>query len=215
MRTHAALLAIVLFTAPFATRADPPVKHVEPDLSSPKSATRSLAQAVDAQDGAAILKIFFAANDAERDLAQAFADLIIAGKKLGDAAREQFGAVGDSLGSGIMSPAELARLDQAEVRENGDVATLVPVGQSRPIQFHRAGQRWQLMIRDFANAEDNLPRQVSLLKKVSSVFTEVAGDISAGKFSSSQEAEAAIQTKLANVMIRAATQATTRPTTRP
>ena len=188
-----------------------PVKQVAVDLSSPQGAIKSLCRAVDAQDGEAVLKVFYAADPGERDLAKAFADLILSGKKLGDAAREQFGSAGDTLGSGVLNQAELARIDQAELRENGDNATLIPIGQSRPLQFHRTGEQWQLIVRDFANAQENLPRQVALLKKVAGVFDDMAQNIDAGKINSSQEAEAAIQTKLANVMIRAATQSSTKP----
>jgi hypothetical protein len=206
---------VLLAFALIAAQADPGAKRVDLDLSSPKAAVKSLGRAVDAQEGEVILKIFYTADDAERELAKAFSELILSGKKLGDAAREQYGSGGDTLGSALMSQAEFAKLDQAEVKENGDSATLTPVGQSRPIRFHRTGTRWQLVIRDFANADDSLPRQVALLKKVSGVFTDMTDDIKAGKYGSSQEAEAAIQTKLANVMIRAATQATSKPATKP
>lgn len=193
----------------------PTTRPIKVDLTTPRGAIRSLSSAVDAQDGAAILKVFYAADASERELAAAFSELILAGKRLGESARDQFGAVGDSLGSGVINPAELAKIDQAELRENGDRATLIPVGQSRPLQFRRSGNDWQLVVRDFANADDNLPRQASLLKRVARVFDEVTAGINAGNFASSQEAEAAIQTKLAHVMIRAATQATTRPATKP
>lgn len=208
-------LMVFLAFALLAAHAEPGAKRVDLDLSSPKAAVKSLGRAVDAQDGEVILKIFYTADDTERELARAFSELILSGKKLGDAAREQYGSGGDTLGSGLMTQAEFAKLDQAEVKENGDLATLTPVGQSRPIRFHRTGTRWQLVIRDFANADDSLPRQVALLKHVSGVFTDMTDDIKAGKYGSSQEAEAAIQTKLANVMIRAATQASSRPATSP
>ena len=192
-----------------------PSRGAEPDLSSPKAALKSLCKAVDAQDGTAILKTFYAADDGEKDLARAFSDLIVAGKKLNEASRAEFGSAGDGLGSGMMNPAELARLDQAEIQETGDTATLVPAGQSRTVRFHRTEGRWQVVIRDFANAGQDLPHQVSLLKKVAGVFNGVADDVAASKFDSSEEAEAAIQTKLANVMIHAATRATSRPATKP
>jgi hypothetical protein len=183
----------------------------QPDLSTPRAALRSLYDALVAQDGEAVYQTFYAADAQERDLARAFADVIIAARKLGEAAKDKYGAAGDPLGSGMMSREEFERLAQAEVQEKGETATLIPAGQSRPVHFHRTGQRWQIVVRDFANAESDLPRQVALLKKVAAVFTEVAVEISAGKYQTSPEAEAVIKTRLAGVMIKAATQAASKP----
>ena len=188
---------------------------VEPDLTSPSAALKSLHRSIEAQDGTAVLKIFYAANDEERELSQAFTDLILGAKKLSDTEKTAFGITGEPPATGIMTRDELTRLDQAELKISGDTATILPLGRSRAIQFHRSKDRWQLVIRDFANAEENLPRQVSLLKKVTQVFESVAGEITSGKFATAQEAEAVIQTKLASVMIKAATQATSQPSIKP
>lgn len=192
-----------------------PTLGLEPNLSSPQAALKSLNQAVESQDGAAVLKVFYTSTAEERDLAQAFSDLILAAKKLSEAEKTNYGVAGVPPATGVMSVDELSHLDRADLKITGDTATLLPIGRSRAIQFHRSQERWQLVIRDFANAEDNLPRQVSILKKVTQVFETVSGDIASGKFTSSQEAEAAIQTKLAAVMIKAATQATSQPATKP
>jgi hypothetical protein len=174
-----------------------------------------LYDALVAQDGEAVYQTFYAADDQERELARAFADVITAARKLGEAAKDKFGAAGDALGSGMMSREEFERLAQAEVQEKDETATLAPVGQSRPVHFHRTGKRWQIVVRDFANAENDLPHQVTLLKKVAAVFTEVAVEIGAGKYQTSPEAEAVIKTRLAGVMIKAATQAATRSAATP
>jgi hypothetical protein len=187
---------------------------VEPDLSSPRAAVKSLYEAVQAQDGDAVLKTFYAANEEERELARTFAEMIVAGRKLSAAAKERFGSAGEALGSGMMSAEEFARIDQAELKESGDTATLAPPGRARPIPFHKTEGRWQVAIREFANPDLGLPRQTAMLKKVAAVFDEVAGEINAGKLATSQEAESVIQTRIANVQIKAATQATTQATTR-
>src|SRR5438552_2727300 len=89
----------------------------DPDLSSPKAAARSLYQAVEAEDGEAILKIFYAKDDSERELARAFADLIVAGKKLAEAAKNKFNATGEAFGGAVISKEDLAKMDQAQVSE--------------------------------------------------------------------------------------------------
>ena len=185
------------------------------DLTSPRAAVRTLAKAAEAMDDRAILAAFYAANDADRELANVYASLIVSTKKLGEAVQNQFGGTANRLGAGIFNPAELAHLDQAELKEDGDNAILKPMGQSRALRFHRTGERWQLVIRDFANADQNLAKQVSLLKQVGGVFDDMAKKIEAGQYEKSKDAEAAIQTKLAVVMIRAATPATTRATSKP
>src|SRR6267378_1382900 len=106
----AAFLSVVQITLGAPARG-------EPDLSSPKAAARSLYQAVDAEDGEAILKIFYAKDDTERELAKAFADLIVSGKKLADAVKAKFNTTGESFGAGMIGKEELAKLERAEVKE--------------------------------------------------------------------------------------------------
>jgi hypothetical protein len=207
------LACILLCAVALSLSAAPKPAPVDVDLSTPRAAVRTLVQAVDAQDRDAILKTFYFADQSETELAHAFAELMQSAKKLGDAAREQFGASPEGLASGMMNPAELAHLDQADLKENGDTATLTPLGQSRPLRFHRTANRWQLVIRDFANPDDTLERQARLLRKVTGVFAEITTDISAGKYDGSTEAEAAIQTQLASVLIRSSREASSRPAT--
>ena len=113
-----------------------PAIGVEPDLSSPQAALKSLNRAVATQDGNAVLKVFYTANDEERGLAQAFADLILAARKLSDAEKSNYGVAGDVPANGVMSVDELSHLDRAEIKISGDTATLLPVGRLRVIQFH-------------------------------------------------------------------------------
>jgi len=211
IRAAGALVLIVIGTA-----AGPMARAGEPDLSSPKAAAASLYQAMQAQDEQAILKIFYAPQKADRDLAQAYADLIVAGKKLADAAKEKYGAANEAIGAGTIGVEGLAQLDRAEVKSTGDTATLTIPGQTKTVTFHRTGDRWQIVLSDFAGtAEGGTSRQVVLLKKVSEALSDTAAEIQAGKCPTAQAAEASIQGKLARVMIRAATQASTRPATKP
>jgi len=193
------------------------------DYATPVAAARSLYTAVQAQDGPAIERAFYAPRPEDRDLAKAFADLIVSGKKLADAAKAKYGTTGEAIGGGTMGAEALARLDQAEVKSTGpDTATLTVPGQPKPVPMHRTPDgKWQVVIAEYAGAADaDLPRQAALVRKVADALTESAGEIDAGKYPTPQAAESAIQTRLARVMIRAATQAAastrataTRPTT--
>src|SRR5437588_9075913 len=97
-QSHVICRTLVLFCLSLALTA----AAAEPDLSSPRAAARSLYKAVDAEDGDAIIKIFYAKDDTERELARAFADLIVAGKKLADATKAKFNSTGESFGAGMI-----------------------------------------------------------------------------------------------------------------
>lgn len=189
----------------------------EPDLSSPQSAARSLYQAMQAQDGDAIVRTFYAPRRQDNDLARAFADLIVAGKRLADAAKVKYGTSGEAIGAGTVGPEELAQLDRADVKVTGDTAAMTIPGRAKPVTFHRSPDgQWQLVLTDFAGApEGDVARQAVLIRKVTEVLEETAEEVRADKYPTAQAAESAIQGKLAKVMIKAATQASSRPATRP
>src|SRR4051812_35378184 len=65
------------------------------DLSTPKSAAKSLVQAVEDGNGESVRKVMAADGPDQEKLAAAFSDVIVSGKKLTDAARAKFGAAGE------------------------------------------------------------------------------------------------------------------------
>lgn len=189
----------------------------EPDLSSPQAAARSLYQAMQAQDGDAIVRTFYAPRRQDQELARAFADLIVSGKKLADAAKAKYGTSGEAIGAGAVGPEEIAQLDRADVKVTGDTAAMTIPGRTKPVTFHHSSDgRWQLVLSDFAGAaEGDVARQTVLIRKVSEVLGETGDEVRADKYPTAQAAESAIQGKLAKVMIRAATQASSRPASHP
>src|SRR5690349_8444694 len=74
--------------------AQPATQPAPFDLSTPKAAAKTFIQAVEAADGDAINKVMLAETPDQQKLATAFSDVIVAGKKLSDAARAKFGAAG-------------------------------------------------------------------------------------------------------------------------
>ena len=113
-------------------------------LNSPKEAAQALYQAMQSADSEAMQKIFYMPTEADRQLGAALADLLVAGKKLADAAKDQYGADGEAIGAGPVGMEQLTRLQQAEEKINGDTATLTVPGQSKPVQFHHSDAGWQL-----------------------------------------------------------------------
>src|SRR4051812_12335667 len=190
-----------------------------PDLSSPKAAAKSFYAAVEAGDAAAMRDMIGADDADHQKLAQAFADVIAAGKKLADVARDKYGAAGDPIGRGSITREDAAKIDSATVEENGDDATLTIPGQQTPIKLHRTSGAWKLDIRSFHGARaEELPAQITLVSNMAAALTEAADEINTGKYATATEAESAIQQKLNEVMIKAvkpATQPTSQPTTKP
>src|SRR4051812_4571503 len=74
------------------------VTAADADLSTPQAAIRTLATAVAAQDADGVSAALYAADEAERSLAKAFAELLVAGRKLNEAARAKFGTEGNAVG---------------------------------------------------------------------------------------------------------------------
>jgi hypothetical protein len=185
------------------------------DLSSPKAAAQSLYRAMQDADSPAMLNVFYMPNAEDRQLGESLADLLVAGKKLADAAKTQYGADGEAIGAGPVGMEYLGRLQQADEKINGDVATLTVAGQSKPVRFHHSDAGWQLNLADFSGGTaDSLPHQVALLSNVAKALSDSAADISAGKYATPQQAQSAIQTRLTRVMIRAATRPATAATTK-
>jgi hypothetical protein len=191
--------------------------HVAADgaLNSPKEAAQALYQAMQNADSEAVQKIFYMPTEADRQLGTALADLLVAGKKLAEAAKAQYGADGEAIGAGPVGMEQLTRLQQADEKINGDEATLTVPGQAKPVQFHHSDAGWQLELADFSGGTvDSQPHQIVLLQNVARALSDSAADINAGKYPTPQQAQSAIQTRLTRVMIRAATQPTTAATTK-
>lgn len=176
------------------------------DLSTPKSAARSLFLAVERGDEAALREMFFVADPADatqRDLVAAYAHLIIQGKRLSDAGSRKFPGAADALAQGIVSAEELKRVDGAKVEESGDTAKLTLDGRMREMRFRRTGNQWRLVVAETDTASDkNLSEQIELVREFAAAIGETADEIDAGKYATVQEAELALQSKANAVMMR-------------
>lgn len=185
------------------------------DLSTPKSAAKSLVQSVEAGDADGLKKIMLADGPDQEQLAGAFSDVILAGKKLSDAARAKFGAAGEALGQAMITKEDIEKIDTAQVEEKAGTATLTISGQSKPLVFQKKDKDWRLLVMDFAGAApDQIDKQKSLLNAFAHALTEATEEISSGRYASASDAEAAIKSKLNNVMVKNF-QPTTAPTSKP
>src|SRR5437762_2596223 len=90
---------LVMFCAASALACACPAAEIDPN--SPKGALKSFYEAMESGDDAAIRPMFQTANDAEKDLADAYAAMLNGAKALGEAAKNKFAATGDSLSKGL------------------------------------------------------------------------------------------------------------------
>ena len=177
-----------------------------PDASTPKDAAKRLYDAVARGDEAALADHFYADDPAQRTLVAAYAHFVIQGKRLGDLAKQKFPGATDALTQGVIDDEDVARLDEATIRQNGDTATIQLPGKSRDMPFRRgADGRWRLVISDFAGSSgQNLGDQVALLNDFAKAFSDTADEIAADKLATPQDAETALQTRVNIVLTRAA-----------
>ncbi len=162
-----------------------------------------------------VARAFYAADDAQRALADAMADLLVNGKRLGDAARDRYGKDADAIGRGMLDPSDLSRLRDAVVKQSGDTAVIEVPGQPRPMSFRRGRDgQWGLVVTDFGGAApENIARQTRLVKMMADAMDESAREVASGKIPTPDAATASIQKRLHEVMLNFTRPATTRAAT--
>jgi hypothetical protein len=184
------------------------------DLSSPKSTARSFYDAIAAADSAAIKDCVLAEGADQEKLTSAFIDVILSGKKLGDAAKEKFGSGAERIAAGTISKEEIANIDKAEQKDNGEDSTIQLDKKARPLKFHKTPAGWKLALSDYAGGKDeSIDQQIQLLSSLSKSMTDTAQDINQGRYPTSADAEAALQQRFSEALSRNFKPPATSPTT--
>lgn len=187
----------------------PALLAAEADLSSPKAAVKSLYNAIDSGDPAAVREVLY--NPGHSALIDAYADLLVNGRKLGAAAAEKFGAAGDALGRAMLTKEDLARIDDARETVADGVTTLAIPGQGRPMSFKQLDGKWRLLLPETPAQSE--AQKLRFVQGMSQAFIDATHDIEAGKFPTAAEAEQAIKDRLHGLMITQLKE--NPPTTRP
>ena len=215
MRSVAVALVVVVVVIVIVTAVPVPAAAPATDRSTPKTSAVAIFNAVTAGDREALAASLYAENDAQRALASAMADMIVAGKKLGDAAKQKFGSAADPIGRGMLDPSDLSKLEQATVKESGDDTAVLNVpGQPRPMSFRRQDGQWKLVVTDFGGAApQNIEKQTRLVRAMGEAINTAAAEVAAGKYKTPEEATFAIQQSLHHVMLSFYRPSTTRATT--
>jgi hypothetical protein len=171
------------------------------DPAGPKGAMKSFYEAMEASDAAAVRASFHAANEDEKQLADAYAGLLTAAKALGDAAKAKFAASGDALSKGMPVKDEIAKLKAAEETITGNTATLKVNPKGKPFRLVKSEGRWRLSVSDYAGATpENIQGQITVLRDMAATFTAITADITGDKFPTANDAQRALQQKLQAVV---------------
>jgi hypothetical protein len=180
------------------------------DLSSPKSTAKSFYEAMNNADSSAMRDCLLVDGEDQQQLASAFLDVILSGKKLADAAKEKFGPSGEKLAAGALAREDASAIDSATQTDDGDVSTLQIDKQRKPLKFRKTSAGWKLILIDYAaEKKEDLSAQIKLLTNLAAAMNDTANDINEGRFPTTADAEAAIQQRFSEVMVKRYKPATT------
>jgi hypothetical protein len=192
---------------PVATSADPRPQE-QHDTTTPKGALKALAAALRDGDGERIRQVMAAANPAETRMVAAMADMARAMADLQKAAVKAFGpegakeVVGDTHAT---DAAGRARIDAAEVRVQGDTATVVvSEGEDTPVVLRKVGGQWKVPMAELSkNADPNvLDERLDELAEQRKLVAQLTKEIGDGEFNSPTQAKDAWQSRAMQAVTR-------------
>lgn len=189
--TLAAAAVSVVLLAGSAARA-------EGDYSSPKAAAKSFVTAIAAGDSAGA-KEAIVPNEKHGPIIEALAKLTGVQKKLGDAAVKAFGEAGKELSGNVEGKDPVKLLDSAEIKEDGDTATLTGKDDPEPLMLRKIDGKWKVDLAAMPNATD-MESSLPMLTNMAELMAATTTEIEAGKYKSVEEAKQAISMKLLSKM---------------
>lgn len=136
-------------------------------------------------------------------MVDALTDTVHAQKELVDAAVAKFGDAGKEILPGQMlnrTPNWEGLLKDAKVEITGDTAIVTTEkNQGRPAKFKKDDGKWKVDLTEMFKQPDqtrNVAAAAAMMEKRSKVMSETAGEIKDGKYSTVQEARAALFQKM-------------------
>jgi hypothetical protein len=164
------------------------------DLSTPKGAAKTFATAMENGDVEAAKR---ATTGGDPAIIESMVKLTGNMKKLRDAAISKFGDEGKTaFGAGHGESMDLSKsVDDADVKEDGDTATLTPKGEARPLKMKKVSGDWKVDASELTGAMGNMGS--AMFDNMSKAAAETADDIKAGKYKTAQEAQQAFGSKMA------------------
>src|SRR5262245_9739635 len=175
------------------------------DSSSPKAAAKSFTAAVARADGDAVRNLILVENDPGQELVNAYANLLLAGRRLSEAAKKRYPGVNDPFAAGGIAPEDAAQIDAGELQVEGEIANLRTKGRERPLKLRKVGDAWKVIISE--EPADQTPQhradQIELLQGLAGAMNSCADDIAAGRFRDAADARSAVKQRLGAVAARA------------
>lgn len=199
--THRHALASILAIALVSVAVRPATTRAA-DLSEPKAAAMAFATAMMTNDGPGMHAAGIG-NDEQWKVTETLAKLVVSQQKLSEAATAKFGAEAKMPVNNQLKNVE-DKLKDADVAINGDEATITaknPQPGSEPVKLKKEGGNWKVVLETMtgklrgAGAGD--PER---LGKLADAMSELADDISAGKFATVAEMRQALMTRMAPLM---------------
>jgi len=172
------------------------------DTSTPKGTVKAMFDAMKKGDAETVKSLTV---NGDPKLLEMLTSMMASNKQLEDAATAKFGADGASvLGEQDKVMGDMdKKLETAEVKENGDTATITVKDSPDPLTLTKVNGQWKV---DLSKAP-HMPTaaEMAQLQPVFNAMLDVnkqlAADISAGKFKTAAEAKDAKQQKLMAAMM--------------
>lgn len=178
---------------------------------------KSLYAAVQRGDAPTIRQLLSVQNDPQQQIASAYADLILACKRLGDITSQKFPGSSNPFAQGTLMPEDAAKIDSAEVNINGDTAKLKFADQQSPTVLKRGDDGWRVVIEQDQDTPKLRSDQLSLLHGMVDAMNKSADEINADKYATVEDAETAVKNRLGAVVSKALQSdlPTSKPATQP
>ena len=179
----------------------------KPDLSSPRKAATSFANALESGDADA-LKATSLGSEEDYKLMDSLSGIMKSGKKLQDAASEKFGVdEGKKVAAG--GPNDMHKeIDQSEEKIDGEAASLTKKGEDakNALKLKKVKEGWKVDLTQIPDKQQ-MAQALPMMKAMGKAMDEIAADIKSGKYKSADEAKNGLQQKMFAVLATQANQA--------
>lgn len=176
--------------------------------ASPKGALKLLAAALRDGDAEGIRQVMYAANPSEAKMISAMADMAKSMAALQKSAIKAYGREGakEVVGDTDATDSESkARIDSAEVKLNGDTATVsIEDGDEAPVVLKRVDGRWRMPMSELSRGADPaaLEERLAGLAEQSRLVRELAEEVATGKYASPAQAHEAYRSRAMQASMR-------------
>lgn len=189
----------------------PTTAPVAVDLSTPRSAVRTFAKALDVGDAGALRAAMYAGGDVDQRMIDATIDMALAMAAFRQASVAMFGkaeadrALGDP---DARLAAALQRIETADERITGDAAALGQANEP-PVVLRLVDRRWQVVVGALSASDTNaaVAERVGGITRQAAVLNTFADDIRADKHRSMRE----VLTLVHGQMMKAAVEPSSQP----